>query len=81
MPSLSSPRKVVVCISAPPGRVAPSSATGTRSPTCWFCAPVTICSRRLPPTSTWQVHMWSLSWWRTISTILPTTTLEMPSPM
>ena len=31
------------CVSsAPPGSVAPSSATGTRSPTFWFCAPVTI---------------------------------------
>ena len=58
----------------PPGSTAPTFATGTRSPSCTFGAPVTICSGSASPTSMEQMTMWSeFSCLRT-ERILPTTT-------
>ena len=53
MPSLSALWKVVVPMVTPPGRVAPSSATGTRSPDLLVLSAGDDL-QLLPPTSTWQ---------------------------
>ena len=57
MPSDVTPRSAPVWISLPPGSFAPSSAAGTRSPSCTFCAPVTMMTGAPLPTSTVQIHM------------------------
>ena len=80
MPSDSTPRSLPFSIFLPPGRVDLCRATGTRSPTWTFQAPVTICTGCSRPASTWQIHMWSESGCRSMDSTLPTTTLEISSP-
>ena len=58
----------------PPGRSLLCRATGTKSPTWTFCAPVTICTGSALPSSTMQTHIWSEFSCRAIDRTLPTTT-------
>ena len=74
MPSERTPRSSPAWISLPSGSTEPSSAVGIRSPSFWFCAPVTIWMGFSLPTSTSQTHMWSLFSWRTILRMRPATT-------
>ena len=52
IPSERIPRSIPLRIVVPTGRTAPSSATGTRSPSWMFHAPVTICRVLSPPIRT-----------------------------
>ena len=80
MPLDSTPRSLPFSIFLPPGRVDLSRATGTMSPGWMFQAPVTIWMGALWPTSTWQIHMWSESGWRSMVRMVPTTILEISAP-
>ena len=55
-------------------------ATGTMSPSWMFQAPVTIWTGSSRPTSSRQTHMWSLSGWRSIFAMRPTTTFRISAP-
>jgi len=76
MPFETSPRSLPFVMCTPPGSQELCWATGTRSPSCTFCAPVTICTGSPAPTSIWQTHMWSEFVWRVMDTTRPTTTLR-----
>ena len=74
MPSERTPRREPLRISEPLGSSAPSRATGTRSPSWTFQAPVTIWTGAVFPTSRLRTHMWSESGWRSMVRTRPTTT-------
>ena len=74
MPLESTPRSLPFSIFFPPGRVDLWRATGTISPSWMFQAPVTIWTGSSLPTSSWQIHIWSLSGWRSIFTMRPAAT-------
>ncbi len=80
MPTLSTPRSFAFLIVTPLGRVVPTVATGTLSPTLKFWAPQTICSVSPPPTSTFVNHSFSALGWRSFETIRPITTPSISCP-
>ena len=77
MPSEIMPRSLPFLIFTPPGRCAPSSATGTSWPAATLGAPHTMCSVSGPPTSTVHSCRCVPSTSVHVST-RPTTTFSMP---
>ena len=79
IPSDPTPRSLRRMISRPPGKIAPTGASGTRSPTAKLCAPHTI-SSGAAPASTVTCRMRSAPLMAPISSTRLTTTSPSPSP-
>ena len=80
MPLEATPRSLRWLISKPPGRMAPTGANGTRSPTSKLVAPHTISSGSAPPPSTMVRRILSAPLIGRMSRTRPTTTSPSPSP-
>ena len=80
IPFDSTPRSLPFLIFLPPGSMELCSATGTKSFSCKFCAPVTICSGSPAPTSIWQIQRWSESGCLSSLSTCPTTTFSISLP-